>query len=83
MTEAASDDVWRRLNDGNKNTSQRLGSFHMISEALKNNLEQSEQYKLFIFWQDQSKKIIKDLQEIDKVPLNVTLNDTNRFAIDK
>jgi hypothetical protein len=83
LTESASDEVWRRINEGIKSTSNRLNSFHMITEALKSNLEQSEQYKLFIFWQEQSKKIIKDLQEIDKMPLNISLNDTNRFAIDK
>jgi hypothetical protein len=83
LTENASDEVWRRINEGIKNTSNRLNSFHMITEALKTSLEQHEQYKLFIFWQEQSKKIIKDLQEIDKMPLNISLNDTNRFAIDK
>jgi len=83
LTESASDEVWRRINEGIKSTSNRLNSFHMITEALKTNLEQSEQYKLFIFWQEQSKKIIKDLQEIDKSPLNISLNETNRFSIDK
>jgi hypothetical protein len=83
MTEQASDDVGRKLMEGSKNTASRLNSFHIITEALKNSLEQPEQYKLFIFWQEQSKKIIKDLQEIDKMPLNISLNDTNRFAIDK
>lgn len=83
ITEQASDDVWRRLNEGSRNTTNRLSSFHTIAEALKNNIEQPEQWKLFLFWQEQSKKIIKDLQEIDKMPLNITLNDTNRFAVDK
>lgn len=38
---------------------------------------QQEQYKIFIFWQEQNAKLIKDLQEIDRVPLNISFDDNN------
>jgi len=44
---------------------------------------QQEQYKIFLFWQEQNTKLINDLQEIDRIPLNISFDDNNYCNINK
>lgn len=77
LTNINTDDICRKINESFKKIYCRHASLVCISESFKNSIDYSDPNKLFLFWQDNSRNLISDLEEIEKTPLILSFDDNN------